>query len=220
MTRDGSTLRRWLRGTLGRILPGRRAGFPGSEEYWERRYAGGGNSGGGSYGPLAGFKAEVLNAFVDEQEIRTVIEFGCGDGNQLALATYPSYTGLDVSQQAIAQCRARFTDDATKSFHLLEAYDGRTAELALSLDVVYHLVEDAVFEDYMTCLFAAATRFVIVYSSNHDEFAAPHVRHRKFEDWVGREQADWTLDRVIPNELPWSEHGEAGSHADFYVYRR
>ena len=35
--------------------------FPGSEKYWEKRYIAGGNSGAGSYGKLAEFKAEVLN---------------------------------------------------------------------------------------------------------------------------------------------------------------
>ena len=39
--------------------------FPGSEEYWQRRYAAGGNSGEGSYGQFADFKAEVINKFVE-----------------------------------------------------------------------------------------------------------------------------------------------------------
>ena len=35
-----------------------------SHEYWEKRYASGGNSGAGSYNYLAEFKAEILNNFV------------------------------------------------------------------------------------------------------------------------------------------------------------
>ncbi len=65
--------------------------FPGSDKYWEQRYAVGGNSGVGSYGKFANFKAEVINKFVREHKIKSVIEFGCGDGNQLKLANYPSY---------------------------------------------------------------------------------------------------------------------------------
>jgi hypothetical protein len=45
----------------------------------------------GSYGKFAAFKAEVLNAFVQEMRVDTVIEFGCGDGNQLTLARYPLF---------------------------------------------------------------------------------------------------------------------------------
>ena len=78
--------------------------FPGSGTYWETRYSGGGNSGAGSYGQLAEFKAEVINDFVISKGISSIIEFGCGDGNQLLLARYPRYTGLDVSKVALARC--------------------------------------------------------------------------------------------------------------------
>ena len=87
------------------------------------------------------------------------MEFGCGDGHQLALADYPCYIGLDVSAAAIRLCKDRFSDDRTKSFFL---YDGEcfvdrvglfSADLGISLDVVYHLVEDAVFDAYMRHLF-------------------------------------------------------------------
>jgi hypothetical protein len=39
-------------------------------------------------------------------------------------------------------------------------------DLELSLDVIYHLVEDEVFDAYMRSLFAHAGRFVVIYSSN------------------------------------------------------
>ena len=38
-----------------------RFAFTGSARYWDRHYARGGTSGAGSYGPLAGAKAEFLN---------------------------------------------------------------------------------------------------------------------------------------------------------------
>ena len=72
-----------------------------SKNYWEEHYQAGGNSGSGSYGRLASFKALIINEFVSENQISSVIEFGCGDGNQLALANYPEYVGLDVSPTTI-----------------------------------------------------------------------------------------------------------------------
>ena len=42
-----------------------------SREYWEKRYASGGNSGAGSYNYLAEFKAEILNNFVTENNINS-----------------------------------------------------------------------------------------------------------------------------------------------------
>src|SRR5690554_228897 len=68
-----------------------------SKNYWERRYKGGGTSGAGSYDHLAKFKAEFLNDFVTENDVKEVVEFGFGDGNQLLLANYPKYIGFDVS---------------------------------------------------------------------------------------------------------------------------
>ncbi|HVZ33768.1 MAG TPA: class I SAM-dependent methyltransferase, partial [Polyangiaceae bacterium] len=79
-----------------------------SGEYWERRYGLRMTSGPGSYGALAAFKAEILNGFVRQHRIESVLELGCGDGNQLALAEYPRYLGLDVSKTAIDLCVQRF----------------------------------------------------------------------------------------------------------------
>ena len=55
---------------------GRGDRFTTSSDYWEQRYKTGGNSGAGSYNRLAEFKANFLNRFVIEHEIRSVIEFG------------------------------------------------------------------------------------------------------------------------------------------------
>jgi hypothetical protein len=41
--------------------------FPDSATYWEQRYARGWNSGVGSYGRLAEFKAQVLNNFCSSE---------------------------------------------------------------------------------------------------------------------------------------------------------
>src|SRR5262245_35280817 len=142
--------------------------FQGTRKYWQDRYAGGGDSGVGSYGKFAEFKAGIINGFVRDNDIRSIIEFGCGDGNQLQSALYEAYLGLDVSIHAITSCRKKFEFDRSKSFLLIDDYAGETAPLGLSLDVIYHLVEDDVFDKYMRLLFDASTEYVIIYSSNTD----------------------------------------------------
>jgi len=196
--------------------------FPGSEKYWVDLYAAGGNSGDGSFGKLAEFKAEVLNGFVREKGIRSVIEYGCGDGNQLGLAKYPSYLGFDVSLKAIEMCRKLFNNDPSKTFKLMKEYSGEKAQLTLSLDVVYHLIEDEVFEDYMRRLFASAEDYVIIYSSNRErsEEDSAHERSRKFTDWVEVNQPGWRLFRHIPNKYPYTGDNRTGSLADFFIYER
>lgn len=195
-----------------------------SPKYWEKRYERGGNSGPGSYGDLAEFKARFLNQFVEGHRIRTVVEFGCGDGNQLMLANYPSYTGYDISPIAIQLCRNRFANDRTKKFLLLNEYAGEQADLALSLDVIFHLTEDDVFHKYMHNLFRSTSRFVIIYSSNQYEPINPtsvHVKHRRFSDWVDQELAtQWKLITIIPNIYPYDGNSERTSFSDFFVYEK
>jgi SAM-dependent methyltransferase len=191
--------------------------FTGTTRYWERRYVGGGTSGAGSYGEFGAAKAEYLNAFVTDHDVRSVVEFGCGDGHVLSLANYPSYVGLDVSRTAIEMCARRFSADPAKSFFL---YDGScfvdhgglfTADLALSLDVIYHLIEDSLFETYMSHLFAAGRRYVVVYSTNAEiPDDAPHVRHRCFSSWVQDNYPQWRLAQLT----------EGPVLAEFFVYER
>ncbi|HUN36322.1 MAG TPA: class I SAM-dependent methyltransferase [Trebonia sp.] len=214
---------------LIRPLPGvrqvslmrQRIAYNNSARFWEANYAQGRTSGSGSYGQLAEGKRRYLNDLVRQHEVGTVIEFGCGDGNQLSLADYPSYIGLDVSKTAIGLCQRRFAADPTKSFFL---YDGAcftdraglfTADLALSLDVVYHLTEDAVFETYMRQLFAAGQRLVVIYSTDAEiSGTAPHVRHRHFTGWVEASIPGWRLAGVTAGP------GTERARADFFLYTR
>lgn len=85
-----------------------------SESYWVERYDSNGNSWDGSYGKLAEFKAEILNEFVKNKDIKTIIEYGCGDGNQLNLGEYTEYLGFDVSPKAIALYSDKFLEMVPK----------------------------------------------------------------------------------------------------------
>jgi hypothetical protein len=208
---------------LWRRLMSKRApeDFLGSGIYWEQRYARRGNSGVGSYGKFAAFKAEILNTFVVDNDVRAVIEFGCGDGNQLLLSQYPNYLGFDISETAIRRCEELFAHDRAKSFELAARYSGQKADLVLSLDVIYHLVEDQVFEAYMQLLFAASERYVIIYSSDTDDnqgYESMHVRHRKFSRWIERNAGNWNLLELIPNRYPYIGDYTEGSFSDFHVY--
>jgi hypothetical protein len=202
--------------------------WSGSGRYWQQRYLRGRDSGPGSYGRLAEFKAEVLNGLVTDHDIQSVTEFGCGDGNQLSLASYPRYTGLDVAPAAVEACRSRFADDPTRRFVLYKPRDFDPddpqyhAELALSLDVIFHLTETSIFRAYMSHLFAVAERFVVIYSSNMEQRDTErHVRHRRFTDWVERQADEWTLMSTIPNRYPFDpDQPDETSFADFYIYRR
>lgn len=195
--------------------------FKSSKDYWVKRYKMGDNSGYGSYGRLAQFKADVINHFVITNGIKTMIEFGCGDGHQLTLAKYPCYSGYDISPDAIALCRKLFVDDPLKSFYLMDEYKGETVDLSLSLDVIYHLVEEDVFEAYMKTLFNSSTNYVIIYSTDYEEkiHLTPHIRHRHFTEWVEVNLPKWTLITRIPNIYSEGQSTKENSKADFFIYK-
>lgn len=206
---------------LGKWLP--LLNFRGSGDYWRQRYRLGGDSGEGSGGVWADYKARVLNAFVSEQGVTDVIEFGCGDGRQLELAEYPRYLGLDISPEAVALCRERFEGDTDKQFGLLDDYMGQAADLSLSLDVLFHLVEDEVYFDYLDRLFKAGRRFVIVYATSADDSPKTlrHVRHRPVEADIATRFPDFVrmgdLEAALPP--PPREQGEGG-YTRFFIYQR
>jgi SAM-dependent methyltransferase len=195
-----------------------------SGDYWDRRYKTGRTSGAGSYGRLAWFKAEVINRFCAEHDVRSVIEWGCGDGNQLELYEFPRYVGADVSSTSIKMCRERF-DDPSKTFLL--AADVTPAigrfDLSMAIDVIFHLVEDDVFDRFMEGLFDYSSRFVCIYSSNTNRKTLHrHVRHRRFTDWIERNRPEWRLDTFVRNRhrVPIGFENKYFTFCDFYFFAR
>lgn len=200
--------------------------FKGSGSYWEERYAKGGNSGFGSYEKFAEYKANIINRFVEDHGINTVIEFGCGDGNQLLYAKYKNYIGLDVSSTIIEQCKQKFQNDPSKQFELYvkDSYNkNHICDLSMSLDVIYHLIEQDIFEKHLKDVFEASSKFVIIYSSNENKEQNFHEKHRNFTDWVEKNMPNWKLIQYIENKYKKTEEQKEDtletSHADFYIYQ-
>lgn len=192
-----------------------------SAKFWDDRYAQNGNSGAGSYGRLAQFKADIINKIVEKFDISSVVEFGCGDGNQLKLSNYDEYLGYDVSEVVIESCHEVFSGDNTKKFKLLSEYVHQQFDLALSLDVIYHLIEDDVYDDYLHKLFSSSSNLVIVYSSNVDRVTNDaHVKHREFCSWVALNYSHFHLIEKIENIYKYDPKNQSDtSFADFYIFQ-
>lgn len=203
------------------VLQVRKRTFKGTTTYWEDRYAKGGNSGAGSYGREAEWKAEIVNDWVAELGVASVVDLGCGDGNQLGLAKYPRYLGLDPSATAVRMCMERFADDPTKSFI---AYDPAAladpagwlrGDLALSQEVIFHLIEEALFENYMNRLFQSADRYVVICSNaTSGSEQGPTERHRDFTKWIEQNQPEWELEKRV--EPP----SDINLMSSFFLYKK
>jgi SAM-dependent methyltransferase len=199
----------------------RRIKFEGSAQLWDAHYARGGLSGFGSYGDFAMMKAGVINEFVRKHGITSVIEFGCGDGNQLAMMEIPLYVGVDVSATAIELCNKRFANSATKSFFKYDTLQFNDqagflrCDLALSLDVMGHLIEREMWSKYIDNLIKAGKRFVIIHDIDRDgsTLKATHCRTRKFTRYISDKYRDVEYMERIDN--PLKADGTA-----FHIFRR
>lgn len=196
-----------------------------STGYWEGRYRSGGNSGAGSYDVLAKYKGQFLNSFARKKGLKSFAEMGSGDGNQLKYFSFDRYTGFDVSKTVIERTMMMYRDKPNYNFVWLgdqsldwemheDAYD-----CALSLDVLYHLVDDNIYVNYLDQLFSLPQRYVIIYASNFDGpdiRGASHVRHRKFTTDIANRFPQWSLLKLVENPYKFKESTEA----DFAIYSR
>ena len=175
-----------------------------SKKYWNNRYVKGGNSGAGSYNNLAQFKGDVINNFIEKNEIKSIVDYGVGDGNQLKLINTEKliYTGIDVSEFIISKCKEEFKDDKTKTFiHTNNIDNELKAELVLSCDVIYHLIEEHVYKEYMDNLFSMSNRYVIIYAPNMNYNEAIHVKKREFIEYIFDNYTTFNLIKRIKGDI-------------------
>lgn len=203
--------------------------------YWDRRYREGRTSGAGSEGDEGRYKAQYLTNFTHEHDITSVIDWGCGDGQVLELIRFPKYIhylGVDVSETIVQRMRDKFVSPyrfVTRAEYLksVEQYREQLQadtpheipkqplvyELALSMDVLFHLPDDDDYREYLNYLFGSASRFVIIYSTNYDGGrTARHVYRREFTRDIAKMLGNWEL-RVV--ETPLRE-----GLASFFVYEK
>lgn len=190
-----------------------------SKKYWENRYRSGGNSGAGSYNEKAEYKAKILNHIIKDYNISNIVEFGCGDGNNLGYYNIENYTGFDISETAIKICISKYKKDNSKSFIWYNPTffksGGLKAELTISFEVIFHLIEDEVFFKYMNDLFRTSSKYVLICSSNNDEKdPGIHVKHRKFTNFV---PSEFSLIKIIKTP---QEGDLRGFFSDFYLFER
>lgn len=182
-----------------------------SRDYWINRYkANISASGVGSYGVYANYKAQIINTFIIENNIKNMCELGCGDGNQLSLFIPITYYGYDISSEVVEYNKKRFNDK--KHFFSTDFKEFNLAffDLTLSLDVIFHLIEDEVYYEYMKNLFELSDKFVIIYSPNENRNVNIHVKYRMFSNEV---PANFKLLKKIDNPLKGNN-----TQSDFFIY--
>lgn len=194
-------------------------------DYWEARYEKGLGSGSGSRGALAQFKAEVINGLVKSYGVKKVVELGCGDGHQLGLYEFDSYVGTDLSKKAVDLCKAQHA--LRPNFCFLEIgefeMERPRGDLSISIDVIFHLVNDSLYEKYMGLLFDSSRSLVIIYAPDDDQGCRDaHIKFRSFTQWVSAKRPEFSLLQRIENRYKYREGADPSesSWSDFYIFQR
>lgn len=188
------------------------------KQYWEVTYSNNGNSGAGSYGILAEFKAHVVSDFVPDYPNINVIEFGCGDGHQLSLMHYRKYLGLDVSKTAIATCASLFDSDSSKSFLVYDPkhFQGRLrADLVVCLDVLYHITDEEDFVKTLDDIFSCRSPRIALYTRLPD--AVPSNVETICDRDIFKYLAKYS-ERILSMRIVKQKHPELSS-ADFILLK-
>ena len=65
--------------------------------------------------------------------------------------------------------------------------------------MLYHLIEDSIFESYMKDLFNSSTKYVIIYSCNFDDNPnfSNHVKPRIFTNWIEENISNFILEMKL-----------------------
>tara|TARA_B100001057_G_scaffold197581_1_gene198253 strand:- start:575 stop:1219 length:645 start_codon:yes stop_codon:yes gene_type:complete len=168
--------------------------FINSAQYWEDRYYYGGNSGSGSYYKNAVEKADYLNAKIDQFDIDTMVDIGCGDGNNLKLFKTQNYYGFDVSKTIISQNKREFKNDQSKQFSIIDKnFEGNLSNIrsqknikkiiCVSFDVIGHLVEDNIYANHLRSFDLVNPDYLIISNFDVDleyNLSTPHIKARNY----------------------------------------
>lgn len=153
--------------------------------YWDKHYLSGGDSGAGSFGAYSSWKADIVNQVISTYRVNTVLEFGCGDGNQLLKFQIPEYRGLDVSSSAVDTCKEVFKNDNSKSFQVIRPgsnIDFSSAQLVMSLEVLMHITLEVDYLWTLEKIFESSGKFVLIQVPLFEYTLFPKHSHEKYRD--------------------------------------
>jgi len=160
-----------------------------TKNHWNNTYVTGGNSGVGSYRKdLYEYKLNFIKKLIVNQNIKSVFDFGCGDGHQLSEIVVgkdvESYIGIDISPYIIEENKKKYKD---KIYYNLEEYEfdkKDTFDLVLCLDVLYHIMEENLFNQTIGNLFKLSKKYVLIYAVDKDLLHSSTMHFRTFTNKI------------------------------------
>jgi len=134
------------------------------------------------FGPVHRHQRQALISLVDHLDVRTVLDVGCGSGENLAILAgampHLGLSGVDVSPEALALAANRVPSDRLSELDIEKDKLNDRFDLVISWQVVEHLADDVAALRHMREM---ADRWVLVTTMRGrmrpSERAIGHVRN-------------------------------------------
>jgi predicted TPR repeat methyltransferase len=173
-------------------------------------------SGSGSRGELARFKIDYINSFIKENNIKSMIDFGCGDLQVSSQFEIDDYLGVDIvahTHPSLIKSKNYNTTISRFDDFLRE----EKAELCTCLDVLYHILHDELeyLNDTIRNILEHSTKYVIIYAQDSN--------NSSYNNWRGHmHNSPWRQIIEKENVKLISEQKEPmpGSSARFFIYEK
>jgi len=136
--------------------------------YWDRRYSRGGSSGAGSVGKLREWKWERIIYYA--KNIDDVIDVGCGDRSFWYGRSCKNYIGIDSSKVIIDKLKKRKDG---QYIYAEELPDLPPVRIVLCLDVLFHVMDDGLYERMIQKLKEYSNEWIFIYTWLEDPLEKP-----------------------------------------------
>lgn len=173
-----------------------------SRKYWNRRYK---KNRGATLAPRDPQSVELasqkITNFITQNKILSVLDYGCGDCFFLDHIRVPHYHGVDISDFVINKMKKKYELDAAKDFFWNRDMPKKKYDLVLSLDVFDNLVEQSLFEEYVSNLCFCTNKYLFITGSNKDSEgnSSTHVRTRSFSKVLEERDFEVVNQTKLPN---------------------
>jgi len=174
-----------------------------SHQYWADRYLHTNfqnSSGNGRLKFRLSYKAKMLNKIFKTYEITKVADFGCGDGLLASKLKITKYYGIEINSEIVDNLKNKFLGKNEFEFSTkFESQWRNKIDASISVDVIFHLIEEDVYQKYMNELFFADAKYVVIRAYNHKSQGTgrnSHILHREFLNTIKKYFPNYNLVNV------------------------
>lgn len=148
-----------------------------TQVYWDSRYDSGRSSGSGSVDEYREWKWRLIDKYVPDAA-SDIVDLGCGDRSFWRDRTPVKYAGIDFSEVIIRRNQAQWPDLKFICARGEEYQAGLSARVVICMDVLFHVMDDAAYEQILKNIASYSTEWIFVYTWTDNPFKSWSARRQ------------------------------------------